>query len=495
MEPLFTKVKPFLIHLLILSVILAGCSEPSPPATISASETSPVIVSSKTIEPTASGTPVPVMEFNEYMIDLELDYEAKQARVNEIILFQNNTGEDLSELVLAVEPNLWPDCFLLESISIDGESITSYELEGQRLTIPKRMVPQQVTEITIIYELIIPRIEINDQAIIIRTQVFGIANRQVNLVDWYPFLVPYESGEGWILNEPATYGEHLTYDSANFEVNIHFTNGSNPVVAASGELVSTNNGSLYSLQKGRSFALSFSTDYLVKTQEVNGVLVQSYYFAGNALGGQAALDATVQALMVFSEAFGPYQHATLSIVQEETGFSMEYDGLYFLERPLYYGYSGQFYDTLPTIAAHETSHQWWFGLVGTDQANQPWLDEALATYSERIYNESISQEKADWWYAWRISSAESNDCPIDISIYGFYNYDCFYTDSVYYRGGLFMQSLRDLIGDQAFFSFLKDFATRFAHQRASGSDFFEVLRDHTDADLSEILQEFFKDTY
>jgi hypothetical protein len=27
--------------------------------------------------------------------------------------------------------------------------------------------------------------------------------------------------------------------------------------------------------------------------------------------------------------------------------------------------------------------------VGSDQAMEPWLDEALATYSERIFNEAI----------------------------------------------------------------------------------------------------------
>jgi len=40
---------------------------------------------------------------------------------------------------------------------------------------------------------------------------------------------------------------------------------------------------------------------------------------------------------------------------------------------------------LTTLSVHETAHQWWDGLVGTDQALEPWLDEALATYAERIF--------------------------------------------------------------------------------------------------------------
>ena len=63
------------------------------------------------------------------------------------------------------------------------------------------------------------------------------------------------------------------------------------------------------------------------------------------------------------------------------------------------------------------------------------------------------------------------------------------------RGALFMQAVRDRIGDQAFLDFLKDFATQFTYQRASATDFFTVLRQHTDADLTDIINKFFNETY
>ena len=31
---------------------------------------------------------------------------------------------------------------------------------------------------------------------------------------------------------------------------------------------------------------------------------------------------------------------------------------------------------------HETAHQWFYSLVGNDQARDPWLDEGLATWAE-----------------------------------------------------------------------------------------------------------------
>ena len=37
------------------------------------------------------------------------------------------------------------------------------------------------------------------------------------------------------------------------------------------------------------------------------------------------------------------------------------------------------------LAAHETGHQWWFERVASDEAKEPWLDEALTTYSELVF--------------------------------------------------------------------------------------------------------------
>ena len=37
----------------------------------------------------------------------------------------------------------------------------------------------------------------------------------------------------------------------------------------------------------------------------------------------------------------------------------------------------------PTSVAHEVAHQWFYGLVGSDQWREPWLDESLATFAQR----------------------------------------------------------------------------------------------------------------
>ncbi len=46
------------------------------------------------------------------------------------------------------------------------------------------------------------------------------------------------------------------------------------------------------------------------------------------------------------------------------------------------------------LVAHEVAHQWWYQIVHNDPVNMPWLDEALAEYSVKIYSERLHGPRA-----------------------------------------------------------------------------------------------------
>ena len=99
---------------------------PPPPAT----ETAPTDASLPTPTPTAAPTLPPALGRVQYTLDLQLDYTAKAATVNETILYPNWSGETLTNLVLAVEPNLWSGGFSLKSIAIDDQPVVDYFIEN-----------------------------------------------------------------------------------------------------------------------------------------------------------------------------------------------------------------------------------------------------------------------------------------------------------------------------------------------------------------------------
>lgn len=442
------------------------------------------------ILPSASATPVAESSRPHYSIDVNLDYDARRLSVSENIRYTNTTGQPLHDLVLAVVPNLWTDTFQLGKVQIYGLLEPETSLKGQNLTIdlPDALPPAAEITIDIDYALILPEHNPNPDPNVARPEIFGYTQNQLNLVDWYPFIVPYENG--WLLHDPWFYGEHLVYDLSDYEINLNFSNPANaPIVASSGEQETSETGLRLRGEGMRTFALSLSREYQVEETDLNGIIIRSYFFPYFINGGKAALETTQQAIETYSELFGPYPHKTLAIVQGDFNDGMEYDGLYFLSNAFYNLYDNTERNYLVMVAAHETCHMWWFGAVGNDQALEPWLDESLATYCERLFYEKNYPEAIDWWWSYRITFY-TPEGKIDIPVYdggGFTPY----TNATYRRGALFLESLRQRMGDEAFFAFLKDYFTQMNGKRATSTEFFRVLASHNSADITDLLGEYF----
>jgi len=443
-------------------------------------------------------TLVPVPEIPQVTLDVLLDYNAHQADVIETIIYPNRTGDPLTQLVLAVEPNFWSGAFNLASASVDGNPITPI-LNDQYMEIqlPQVLAPDAATTLNFQYTLNLPvlRSPASGER---HLTTFGYSDRQLNLAHWYPFVVPYLPGKGWGLHDPWLSGEHLVHDLADYTVHLHFSDPANPpIVAASGveqespQVGPASNFHHYRLQKGRAFAISASNEYLVSEQQAGDVLVRSYYFPEHQPAGQAVLQASTQAVQVYSDKFGQPPHPTLSAVEADFDDGMEFSGLYFLSRDYYARYDGtpQNYATL--LAAHETAHQWWFERVANDQATEPWLDEALSTYSEYIFLESIYPNLTNWWWSYRVDSYTPKGW-VDTTIYSGGKFRP-YVNAVYLQGARFLRDLRTRMGDEAFFAFLCDYYSRMGGKISTKENFLTILRQHTSADVSDIIAGYFQD--
>jgi len=416
-----------------------------------------------------------------YSLQANMDYISHSLVVNEAISYQNTTGQTLTDLVLAVEPNRWVGCFNLDSLTMGDQEVIVI-LKGDRLevhlTIP--LVPGQVAYLSLRYSLNLPAADSH--------HVFGYNNLQVNLVDWFPFIVPYSGG--WLMHPPANVGEHLVYDQANFDVTVTFTDPTLPItIAASAPVASTGGIWHYVLTDARTFVFSASTNYHSVMTTTNDATITSYFFTNDKTPGQAVLGEVSKAITTFNTLFGPAPHRSLSIVESPFFDGLEYDGLFFLSRDFYKEDDGTVLNNLVDIAVHETAHQWWFGSVGNDQALEPWLDEAMATYSEWLFYEKNYPEVTAWW-TFRVEAYAPSGW-VDADIYHSNDFRT-YANAVYLRGAQFLETLRGRVGDEAFFTFLKDYATQMAGKRATADDFFWVLRQHTPVDFTDIQQIFFR---
>jgi len=513
--------RKFLQALLILFVV-SGCAAPvqAPPTSLDstvaldlyststptpfqpvANTPLPTPLPTKTPTPLPTSTPLPTYtplpptrmpaaetDQASYIFLVDLDYANHQLAIDETIQYPNQTGEQLNTLVLAVEPNRWMGVFRLNQLSVDGLETNDYSLVDGRMEVilANPLAVGDSLNLKLDYDLYLPWNGAD--------QIFGYNNWQINVVDWYPFIVPHVSGTGWLLYDPASVGEHLVMDSVDFDVTILQSNGSTDLsIAANAPAELVGNGIRYRLSGARTFVFSASNGYVTSSATVGDVTVTSYYAEGNKKAGEAILNATVEAIGVFSDVYAPYPYKTLSIVETFYPDGMEYDGLFYLSRSFYDDFDGTLLNNLIMIGIHEAAHQWWFGLVGNDQAMEPWLDEALATYSERIFYERFSPGVDGVWWNFRVNDFQPTG-KIDISIYqgGMFRP---YTDAVYLRGAKFMENVRTRVGDEVFFAFIRDYATQMGHKIATADDFFRILYSHSSADISDIVATYFQNPH
>lgn len=115
------------------------------------------------------------------------------------------------------------------------------------------------------------------------------------------------------------------------------------------------------------------------------VALRCLYPAGAERAAEVELDTVRFGLAYFGKAFGAYPYGTLTIVHppdgaDEAAGGMEYPTLITTGGAWYLPLTGARVIDLVTI--HELGHEWFYGLVATDEHAFPFLDEGLNSYAE-----------------------------------------------------------------------------------------------------------------
>ena len=129
-------------------------------------------------------------------------------------------------------------------------------------------------------------------------------------------------------------------------------------------------------------------------------------------------------------------------------------------------------DDLPALIAHEISHQWFYSLVGNNQAKDPWLDESLATFGEAV----VGGDAGDYQYddtPDRVVGLMGRPMSYWVTDGGFKRY----TQGVYNQGAAALLEARRRVGDQAFDADLRKYITANAHRVATPASFAQAFGD------------------
>jgi len=96
------------------------------------------------------------------------------------------------------------------------------------------------------------------------------------------------------------------------------------------------------------------------------------------INSKAASEYVKEAFSFAVEKIGPYPFEKLFVVRAPISLQgMEYSNMIFIAESCF---SSNNKDDFARVLYHEIFHQWFYGIIGTDQVNEPFLDEGIVNY-------------------------------------------------------------------------------------------------------------------
>ncbi|MEV4255441.1 M1 family aminopeptidase [Spirillospora sp. NPDC049652] len=276
---------------------------------------------------------------------------------------------------------------------------------------------------------------------------------------------------GWHLDPYTNNGESFYSLASDFKVTLDHptslavpaTGSSTDTPGSSGRTVTTATAA-----KVRDFAWAAGPFQKVSGTSAGGVKVNVYWVSGiSSSSAQSMLTTSTNALDAHSSRFGAYPYGEADVVLDNNFWfgGMEYPGFVL--------------DLVSSTAlAHEFAHQWWYGIVGDDEYNAPWLDEAFADYATDLYFGSTGS--GCWSSVSWASSAEK----ITNSMAYWDAHSSRYSTVVYNYGKCALHDLRRVIGDTAMATMLRNYAQSHWYGVSTTAEFKAAAQAATTTDLT-----------
>ena len=264
-----------------------------------------------------------------------------------------------------------------DSVKVNGTPV-AYTIEGEDmdvLSVPvsDELFPDQKVSVEMTYEVQLANI----------AHRLGYTEQTVNLGNFYPILCHVDNGS-YTASPYYQIGDPFVSDVANY--NVSLTLPEKYVVASSGELTeaTADNGQAtytYTAEAVRDFAMVLSTQFNKLSRTVGDTQVNYYYY--NDQDAETSLDTACGMLEYLNEHVGDYPYAQYSVAETEFCYGgMEYPSLVMIT-------SGT--NSYQEAVAHETAHQWFYGLVGNDQIANAWMDEGLSEFLTYLYMDATGK--------------------------------------------------------------------------------------------------------
>lgn len=442
----------------------------------------------------------------DYFIDVVLDDEKNQFAGFERIAYTNNSPDTLKKLYYHLYFNAFQPGSMMDERSLDIQdpdrrvkdrisklqpdevgyirvknlvkdgSACNYNVVGTLLEVnlERPIAPGEVANLEMQFEGQVP-LQIRRSG---RDSKEGI---DYTMTQWYPKLAEYDN-DGWHPNPYVGREFYGVWGSFDVNITLHkkYVVGGTGVktkVKKSGKQITWN----FKAENVHDFAWAADPDYQHDSIEVPGITTLHFYYQTDTLAQQwkEIQSEVVRLFQIQSALFGKYPYEQFSVIQGGDG-GMEYPMC-----TMILGHGTK--DGKIGLIAHESFHNWFYGVLASNEFRYPWMDEGFTSYAEEMVLDSIFEthsinplEKS--YKTYRFYAQQPWEEPLTTPA-DFYRVNAAYSINSYVKGAITLRQLSSIIGHKTFEKGMLSYWDQWKFKHPKPNDFLRVMEEESGLEL------------
>lgn len=472
-------------------------------------------------------------QYVNYHIDARLVESKNKINATEKLVYVNNSPDTLDKVYFhlylnkykkgAFTPEGTPrpqtDAYIkLHTIKINGIKTKDYDIHVtlMQINLPLKLNPGDSVHFYFDFSSKLPY----------ASDRYGYYGSHYDVGNWFPVPVVYDR-EGWHLNQHID--NEFYQEWGDFRVNITVPKGF--IVGATGRLINADSAMMdttrdvrdwylhniedttstttwqYEANKVHDFAWTTDPEYRYITRNWNGIDIHYLVMRYNYEAWKKEFKAGLEAVKFFSKMIGHYPYDQITVADTYiTSGGMEYPNIVFINTYIDPEYRLTFFRA---VIIHEIAHNWFYGLLASNQTEFEWQDEGFTQFAEIMAMEKIYGRKNNYYYsgydwysrtfsfemddrlscqysALRLIKSGREEDPVN-TMPDKFRYGV--TASEYDKMASILIMLKNTMGNDLFWQGIREYFKEWAYRHPQPVDFKHVMEKTVGADLDWFFNE------
>jgi hypothetical protein len=367
----------------------------------------------------------------------------------------------------------------IQSISQEGKPV-SYTINGTVMSVELStpILPNETSSFHLEFESQVP-VQIRRSG---RNNSEGV---DYTMTQWYPKLAEYDV-DGWHTDPYVCREFHGVFGTFNVNITID----SKYVIGGTGVLQNpelTQSKSEFKIWQFKAenvhdFAWAADPDFVRSSAFTsNGTELNFYHLNDTAINDNwhRLEEQTVKLFEIMNERFGEYPYPQFSVIQAGDG-GMEY--------PMCTMISGTgSFGGLVSVTVHEAIHNWYYGVLATNELKYPWMDEGFTTFAQNIVldllgkrNSANPHKRSYESYIKHVTNKTEEPLTTHAD---HYEINASYGVASYSKGCVFLSQLEYILGKDVFYKGMRSYFNEWKFKHPTPTDFKRVMEKTSGLEL------------